>query len=444
MVRFILLLLGGAALAADHASQIDRIFEQFNKPGSPGCAVGVLQNGETVHAKGYGYADLEHNIPLSAESRFYMASVSKQFTAAAAVMALNLDAPLGKYIPEIPSYAAQIPIRRLLDHTAGLRDFLTLWSLKGWSNNSVIQHAPTLALVLRQRALDFAPGTDYSYSNTGYFLISEIIHRVTGMNLDAYMQQKLFQPLGMRSTRFQHDHSFPVPNRAHGHMRADGSWRIVDVNFDVVGSGGLYSNVSDMLEWGRYFDDPNGARLLETLSTPGTLTNGMPTPTGYALGLRRATGNGLLSISHSGSASGYKTHFSHWPGEKLAVITLCNFDANAQRLSDQVASIFHGKPVPASTPGDERGQQRAVSEADRAALAGAYYNDELDTVWRLVDRAGAMFLDYDGSPIRVYEGGDGTFRVRSATLTPHRNSDGKIGSFTVSAGRVHGLTFSRR
>jgi hypothetical protein len=248
----------------------------------------------------------------------------------------------------------------------------------------------------------------------------------------------------MTSTRFQHDHSVPVPHRAHGHTRENETWRIADVNFDIAGSGGLYSSVEDMLKWARYFEDPKGVRLLETLSAPGTLTNGKPTPAGYALGLRRESDAGLLSISHGGSASGYRTHFAHWPEQKLTVITLCNLATDAQSLNRHVASLFHGKPMRSPPANPDPAPRGAIPDAERAALAGVYISEELDAVWRIVDRDGALHLYHDGEPVRIHAAAGGAFRAGPATLTPKRRAEGGIDSFTVSAGRARGLLFSRR
>ena len=260
-MRWILIavLSAGAAFAAgEREKRVDSIFAKDAKPGSPGCAVGVLERGVTAFAKGYGHGDLEQNIPLTPRSRFYMASVSKQFTSMALLLAeeegtLRLDDSIRKFVPELPAYADGITIRRMLDHTAGLRDHLALWALRGFGTESVLKESPTVALIARQKALNFAPGTDHNYSNSGYLLAAVALHRATGKRLEAYAHEKIYKPLEMQSTRFQADHGEPIPDRAHGYHRRDGVWKTADVGFDIIGSGGVYSNIEDMLRWARNF-----------------------------------------------------------------------------------------------------------------------------------------------------------------------------------------------
>jgi CubicO group peptidase (beta-lactamase class C family) len=185
--------------AGNEEKRVDGIFEQYTKPGSPGCAVGVLRHGATVLAKGYGYADLDQSLPITPRSRFYMASVSKQFTSMALLMAeqdgkLKLDDSIRKYVPELPAYADGITIRRMLDHTAGFRDYLSLWGMRGFSNESVLKEEPTLALIARQKALNFAPGTDQNYSNTGYLLAAIALRRATGKPIETYVRRRSTNP----------------------------------------------------------------------------------------------------------------------------------------------------------------------------------------------------------------------------------------------------------
>lgn len=452
---FVFWLAAALLLASDRDSKVDELFRPFAAPGSPGCAVGVLEKGEIALARGYGLADLDHKLPLTPASRFYMASVSKQFTSMAALLAghedkLSLDEDVRKYVPELPAYASGITLRRMLDHTAGLRDYLGLWSLKGFSNESVLRAGPTLSLVARQKALDFEPGSAYNYSNTGYFLMSVVIERATGKTLAAYAREKIFTPLGMTATRFQDDHSRPVPDRAHGYRQTPDGWRTADVNFDIVGSGGLYSNIQDMLKWARNFEQPVvGAAVLERLQTPGHLTSGAGTPGGYALGITRQQRGGVTVVSHSGGATGYSTHFLRVPEKSLAVVTLCNGTQSAARLAESAAEVYLGMALPrvvaAGAPKPERPPEpQPVSAADRKAIMGHYWSGELEEMWHILEEGELLKVQSTGGETTLIKLSGGAYRAGPAVLHLKRSGEARVSSFTIEMGRTKNIEFDRR
>ncbi len=210
------LLLGATPFGQAPPQSLDAIFKEFTGDQSPGCAVGATRGDAPLAAKGYGMADLEHGVRLTPHSVFYMASVSKQFAALSILLLerdgkLQLDDRVKTHIPELPAYADAITIRQLLHHTSGLRDYLTLSALAGHSSDYVITDRGVLKMLARQAQLNFAPGTDHLYSNSGYVLLSLIVQRVTGRPLDDVARERIFTPLNMRSTRFQHDHTAPIP-----------------------------------------------------------------------------------------------------------------------------------------------------------------------------------------------------------------------------------------
>jgi CubicO group peptidase (beta-lactamase class C family) len=428
--------------AGDEEKRVDEIFEQYTKPGSPGCAVGVLRHGATVLSKGYGYADLDQSLPITPRSRFYMASVSKQFTSMALLMAeqdgkLKLDDSIRKYIPELPAYADGITLRRMLDHTAGFRDYLSLWGMRGFSNESVLKEAPTLALIARQKALNFAPGTDQNYSNTGYLLAAIALRRATGKPLETYVHDKIYKPLEMQSTRFQADHGDPVPNRAHGYQQRGKAWKTVDVGFDVIGSGGMYSNIEDMLRWARNFEKPVvGGELLKALQTPGKLVDGRPTPGGYALGMIDKNG----AIFHTGGAVGYSTLILRVPKEELTVLCLCNVGGvPIERLGRLVARVYTGAPV-VEFPGDRLTlAPRPWQPGEMEKLAASYWSEELFTVWQLTPRDGKLYLQTDGPEFPVQPAANGAYKAGDFELKPTADR-----GLEASVGRAKGITFSRR
>ena len=329
LVLAALVLAAAGVSGQDHRQTIDTIFKDFASDQSPGCAIGAARGDAPLAAKAYGMADLEHHIPLTPQSVFYMASVSKQFTALSILLLerdgkLQLEDRVRTYLPELPEYAAGITIRQLLHHTSGLRDYLTLSGLAGNPPDYVITERGVLNTLARQMRLNFEPGDEHLYSNSGYVLLSIIVHRVSGRPLDEFARERIFTPLGMRNTRFQHDHSAPIPGRAIGYVRRGETWRIANSLLDVVGDGGMYSTVDDMLRWAAAFERPEFSPLLSRMQQPGTLKNGNAIANGYGMGLSQGTYRGVLTVSHSGALAGYRTNFVRVPGEKLTVVTLCN------------------------------------------------------------------------------------------------------------------------
>ncbi|MBM3788423.1 MAG: beta-lactamase family protein [Acidobacteria bacterium] len=419
--------------------EVDRIFAPYAKPGSPGCAVGVLKDGKTVLSKGYGLADLDQNIAISPKTRFYMASVSKQFTSLALLIAekegkLRLDDSVRKWVPEMPAYAEGITIRRMLDHTAGLRDYLALWGMRGFSNESVLRLGPTLDLIARQTALNYPAGSDYSYSNSGYLLATVALERATGKTLAQWTREKIHAPLEMHASRFQDDHGEPVPDRAHGYHRRNG-FKTVDVGFDLVGSGGMYSNIDDMLKWARNFDEKTVAGgLLEPLYMPGKLADGRPTPGGYALGMINKDG----TISHAGGASGYSTFFLRVPAANVTVVCLCNLGgAPVAELAHRTAAVF-GAPAGPAAPA--RPKAEAVMKwngEEQEKLAGSYWSEELESVWKIHSKNGTLWLRNAGEDIRIEKYKDG-YRAGGYTLQLAGDR------LEAGAGRARGIVFTRR
>src|SRR5690349_8472502 len=214
-------------LTQDTIQAIDALFAAEDTSTTPGCALGVVRDGGIVYARGYGLANLEYAIPITPRTIFHVASISKQFTAFAAILlaqegALSLDDDIRRYLPELPDFGATITPRQLAHHTSGLRDQWELLHLAGWRWDDVMTTEDILDLARRQRELNFAPGSEYAYCNTGYTLLGQIVARVSGMPFRAFCEQRIFQPLGMRSTHFHDDHTEIVPGRAYSYHPRDG------------------------------------------------------------------------------------------------------------------------------------------------------------------------------------------------------------------------------
>ena len=266
MVLVLLVVLGAATpvrgfqVDSDLRQRIDEVFSEYDRTNGPGCAVGLVQDGLLAYARGYGIGQMDHAVPLDETSVFYLASVSKQFTAAAVLIAehegyLALDDDIRTHIPEFPDYGVPVTVRQLLHPTGGVRDYLTLMSRAGTPYENILTDESMLGLIARQKELNFEPGSEHLYSNSGYVLLAEIVKRATGRSLREYAHQKIFQPLAMTNTHFHDDRTQIVKNRVFSYDPGpDGSWRTnYLMNFDKVGDGGLYSSVEDLARWDAAF-----------------------------------------------------------------------------------------------------------------------------------------------------------------------------------------------
>jgi len=399
-----------AALAQEEtiAERVDKIFAPWDRPNSPGCALGVIKDGEFIYRRGYGMANLEHDVPLSSQSAFYIASTSKQFAAASVILAaeqgfLSLDDDIRKYVPEIPDYGKTITIRHLLHHTSGLRDYLTLWDLASEEFPDIHEPEDALEMITRQKALNFEPGEEHLYSNSGYFLLSVIIERATGKTLREFADENIFQPLGMAHTHFHDDHTEISKHRAIGHVpRSDTSFAMYVSNFDLVGSGGLHTSVEDLLLWDRNFyeNELGTGTLLEQLHTRGILNNG--DTLAYAAGLGIDKYKGLRTVSHGGSAQGYRTELLRFPDQRFSVICLCNLGTiNPSRLARQVADVyladeFVESEEEAAAPAVEA-QFTELSQAELEAWAGAYRNPDTGAIWKVSVEGERLKIEINGT-----------------------------------------------
>jgi CubicO group peptidase (beta-lactamase class C family) len=341
------------ATAEDNHQKVDRIFADYNKPNSPGCAVGVIQDGDFVYRKGYGMGSLELGVPLASQSVFYMGSVSKQFTAASVVLAaeqglLSLDDDVRKYVPELPDYGHVITLRQMLHHTSGLRDFLTLFSLAGKDVADVHSEAEIISMIGRQKALNNIPGDEYIYSNSNYYLLGVVVNRATKKTLNEFATDNIFKPLGMFHTRFYDDHTLVVALRVAAYdPGADGKF-LVDwsTQYDIVGAGGLTSTVDDMILWDRNFYENKLGKgaLLKEMQTRGVLNNGKQIS--YALGLEIDKYRGLPTVEHDGALYGYRTAILRFPEQKFSVVCLCNISSvSTSSLTHKVADVYLEKDL---------------------------------------------------------------------------------------------------
>ena len=370
-IRALFLLLAFACFAAaqsappltapkDAPEQVSKIFAAFNHTDTPGCAVGVSVAGNEVLNAAYGMADLEHHVALTPDSVFEAGSVSKQFTAAAVLLLaeegkLSLSDPISKYFPELPDYGTRITIDHLLHHTSGLRDWGSVAEVAGWPRGTrVYSNAWVLDIASHQKHLNYKPGDDWSYTNTGYNLLAILIERVSGKSLAEFTHDSFFVPLGMLTTSWRDNFQRVVPNRAIAYEESNGVQQQLMPFENAYGHGGLLTTVDDLLHWNARFGGSKigDATFIKSELEPGRLNDGRSLF--YSAGLFITAHNGAREISHDGSTAGYSTWLGYYPSQQLSVAVLCNeADVNATLLGHKVVDVY----LPSSA-------------ADQAATAG--------------------------------------------------------------------------
>jgi CubicO group peptidase (beta-lactamase class C family)/lysophospholipase L1-like esterase len=367
-------------------SSVDVHFAEWTRD-TPGCAVGVSEDGRIVLERAYGMADLEHEVPNRADTIFEAGSVTKQFTAAAVLLLardgkLSLDDPVRRYIPELPDYGTPVTIRQMLHHTSGLRDWGSVAWIAGAPRGArAYTHAHVLDILARQEKLNFEPGTRWSYSNSGYNLAAILVSRVTGEPFAEFTRKRLFEPLGMTRTSWRDDYTRIVRDRAIAYREADGQYA-QDMPFENVhGNGGLLTTVGDLLRWNSNFESPQVGDdgWVRQMHTSGVLASGRET--GYAFGLAIGRYQGLAEVRHSGTTGGYRAYLARFPDQRVSVAVLCNAGNSTPRESlHAVADLYLAdarKPDPRPAPAglsvselDARtGQYREVERGITATLA---------------------------------------------------------------------------
>lgn len=382
----------------DRTSQVDSVFERWNNFTSPGCAVGIMKDGHVVLEKAYGMADLQHEIPNTIETVFENGSVSKQFTAAAIVLLalegkITLDDDVRYYIPEVPDYGTTITLRHLMTHTSGLRDWGSVAAISGWPRHERSHnHSDVLNIISRQTALNFHPGTEYSYSNTGYNLLAMVVTRVSGIPFAEFSMENIFEPLGLANTQWRDNPRRIVKGRSTAYRALEnGTFEILQPIEHVHGNGGLLTTIGDLLTWNQALEDGTigGQRFIEMMHEQGRLTDGSEIT--YAGGLQIDSFKGVKRISHTGATAGYRAFVSRYPEHHLSLASLCNSsDANTGLIRDQLAEIFIGEFL----KDPELQQAITLTPEIMASYAGLYYEPVTGQTKQLELRNGDL---YDGN-----------------------------------------------
>jgi CubicO group peptidase (beta-lactamase class C family) len=471
-MRFLIAFAVAAALAIQPAATssqnatgietgVDRIFARWTSStaSTPGCAVGASVRGMRPLARAYGMADLEHDIRNEPETIFEAGSVSKQFTAAAVLLLardgkLSLDDPARKYIPELPDYGTPLTVRHMLTHTSGLRDWGSVAAIGGWPRTSRVHtHAHVLDIVSRQKALNFTPGTHWSYSNTGYNLAAVIVSRVSGMSFAEFTRTRIFEPLGMRNTSWRDDFTRIVKRRAIAYSQEQDGFHAEMPFENVHGNGGLLTTVGDLLKWNENFLSPKVGdhAFVKEQQTPGRFTDGRVHD--YALGLMIGTYKGMREVSHSGSTAAYRAFLTRFPDQGVSVAVLCNASTgNATQYAHAVADLYFGNRP-------EQTRSAAASQAAEGAktapfhptnehlekLAGTYVSDEAETTFIVAIEGGSLALKQrPDRTIKLTPVDENTFSGQLGRVIFRRDEAGRPTAFSLVQDRVWDLRFTKQ
>lgn len=435
--------------------RIDALFESFDSTETPGAAIAVIEDGELVHSRGYGIAQLEYEIEIGPETVFHVASVSKQFTAMAVVLLalegkLSLDDEVRQHLPWVPDFDVPITLQHLIHHTSGLRDQWESLLIAGWRLDDVITHDHIRGMVERQRELNFAPGERHLYCNTGYTLLAEVVAAVSGQSFPQFTRERIFEPLGMSSTHFHDDHEHVVPKRAYSYKPSKEGFRKSVLSYANAGATSLFTTAEDLVRWLENFDHHRvgGVEGFELLGKRAVLNDGKTL--GYAGGILFGEYRGLETISHSGGDAGFRSHVVWFPERKLGIAVVSNHAAfSAPGGAMDIAALL----VP-EAPKEEASEEKApeedpvpkpapveVPEEQLERLAGTYATREQFSV-QVQRRSSRLFFRIQGLPRRrLIPESPTSFRTHTGDTRLHfsiEEGEGRALELSVG-GRAHTL-----
>ena len=443
-------------------TKVDQLFEEWNRPHSPGAAIAVTRNGEIIYTHGYGMANLEYDIPITTSTIFDIASVSKQFAAFAIVTLshqgkLSIDDDIRTHLPDVPDFGNIITIRHLLHHTSGLRDWVQSLVIAGVGMDDVISFKHILKMVRHQKALNFEPGAEYLYSNTGYNLLAEIVETVTGNSFREWTDTHIFKPLGMTNSHFHDDYEMILKNRAYSYqVDKNGGFKHAVNNTTALGSSSLYSTVEDLAKWILNFDDTRIGEqtVIAQMHERGVLNNGEQIS--YAFGLNIGEYRGLQTVGHSGSWRGFRSHLMRFPDQKFGVVILCNLDTfNPLHLAEKVADIYLSDVLGSAEASEPDKTKESAEETKPETLTpeqlvefeGDYYTEELDTTYTIRARGDGLVAQHRRHDDILLTHADDHF-VGNVWFFPRvhftRDDTGGITGFRLTGGRVRNLHFEKK
>lgn len=446
-------------LAKEPEGRVDQLANAMIPGDGPGASIAVIKDNKMVYSKGFGYANLEYGIKNTGQTIFHIASVSKQFTGFAIAMLadqgkVSMQDDIRKYIPELPDFGTPITLNHLVHHTSGLRDQWNLLAIAGWRLDDVITHEQIMRLLVKQRELNFKPGEEMVYCNTGFTLLAEVVHRVTGQSFPAWMKENVFMPLEMNSTLFYDDHEKIVPNRAYSYYLRDTVLKKSVLSYANVGATSLFTTVEDLGKWAINFDSMKvgNSRIMEKMEDRFILNKGDTMSYGYGQGIGKY--KGLKTFSHGGADAGYRTMLLRFPEQHFDVIVFSNLASfspggMSYAIADTyLSSLYVEEPKKEEEPPAKKEEEKIdLSKVKLADYQGRFYSDELETFYDLEvvnDTLIAHHQRHDDVKLTAYKpDAFNSNRWWMGRVTFTRGSANKVIGFEVNAGRVRGLKFRK-
>ena len=396
------LLIATPAYAQDKTAEVDKIFS-WVKPGMPGCLAAASQDGKLVVNRAYGLADLERDVPLTTESLLDAGSIRKQFVAAAILLLVeegkvSLSDDVRTHIPELHDFGHTVTIDHLLTHTSGIRDWVPLLN---WASGE----PEVMSLILRQRTLNFVPGTEWSYSNSGYVLLPEIVTRASGMKFSEFLHTRVLDPIGMKNSRYVDDPDIVIRNRALAYepqgATSGGGWRAdMRLGNERGGAGALFTTAADLVLWNDALMSGRLGRFVTgKIQEPATLSNGRKLT--YARGLSLLTENGVPIVVHGGGAAAYRSFAAHFPDQRVSVAVLCNAGEASDNRDDYAGHIFDLLTGMSLMQGPSTPPPAGLAGVDVSGRAGLFFNERTHEPLRLAANNGRLMIAGGGPLVTV-------------------------------------------
>lgn len=435
-------------LGSTPEKRIDQYFSAWNTLNTPGAAIAVEKDGKVVFKKGYGSAELEYNIPITPSTVFHIASVSKQFTCFSVLLLekegkLSINDDIRKYIPEVPDFGKVITLNMLMHHISGLRDQWELLAMAGWRLDDNITKDHILRIVSRQKELNFIPGDEFLYCNTGFTLLAEVVSRVSGQPFAEFTRTHIFEPLKMTNTQFYDNCEKIVRNRAYSFYLDSTGYKKSNLNYSNVGATSLFTTAEDLCRWAVNFENPvvGDKDIIARMNLRGILNKG-DTIT-YAMGQDISKYKGLRMIAHGGADAGYRTFLVRFPDQKFSVNVLSNlasFDPGGLALA--VADIYLKDKEVAENPKKADDESKAPAEAKEIKIdhelmvsyCGQYelQPGNIATISMENETLFAAAPGLDKTPMNTVSENEFDVKVVGARVTFLKGDSGKIAKMKVN------------